>query len=69
MLKNKTGRSRAMILKIDLEKAYDRLEWRFIKQTLIDVGLLQMMVNVIMECLSNASFRPSRNGECIDIIQ
>lgn len=49
-LKHKIGRSRDVIIKINLEKAYNRLEWHFIKQTLVDVGLPQLMVNVIMEC-------------------
>lgn len=31
MLKSKHGRKGGLILKIDLEKAYDRLEWTFIK--------------------------------------
>lgn len=51
-----------MIIKVDLEKAYDRLEWHFIKQTLVEAGLPQLMVDVIMECITNASFHLLWNG-------
>lgn len=52
-----------MILKIDLEKAYDRLEWHFIEETLIDVVLPQRMAEMIMDCVTNAGFRLLWNGE------
>lgn len=35
----KKGKVGYMILKIDLEKAYDRLSWSFIRETLREVGL------------------------------
>lgn len=45
-----------MIIKIDLEKAYDHLEWHFIVETLVDVGLPQILVNVIMERVEGGFF-------------
>lgn len=68
-LKNKKGRKGGMIVKIDMEKAYKRLEWPFIVDTLQDVGLPETMVNVIMRCVSNATFRLLWNGECTNTIQ
>lgn len=47
-LRHKQGSRGGMILKVDLEKAYDRLEWSFIEATLIDVELPMSMVGVIM---------------------
>lgn len=58
-----------MIVKIDLEKAYDRLEWHFIEQTLNDIGLPHMMVKMIMQCVSNAFFRLIRNEGSTSRIQ
>lgn len=63
---HKRGRKGGMILKIDLDKAYDRLEWSFIQETLLDAGLPRQMVNVIMQCVTNASFRLLWNGELTD---
>jgi hypothetical protein len=34
-LRTQKGRTGSMVLKIDLEKAYDRLEWGFIREVLI----------------------------------
>lgn len=60
---------RSIVKKIDLEKAYDRLEWSFVEETLLDVGLPECMVGVIMSCISSAAFRLMWNGESTKIIQ
>lgn len=61
-----------MIIKVDLEKAFDQIEWDFLQQTLEDVGLPGKIMNVIMQLLSRGScclicnseathrFKPSR---------
>ena len=41
-----------MAVKIDLEKAYDRLSWEFIQDTLCDVGLDGVWVRNIMQCVT-----------------
>lgn len=38
-MSHKTQGKGIMLIKIDLEKAYDRVSWRFIKDTLQIVGL------------------------------
>ncbi|XP_019152396.1 PREDICTED: uncharacterized protein LOC109149189 [Ipomoea nil] len=43
-----------MVLKIDLEKAYDRLDWSFIRNTLQEVGLNDVWVRNIMHCVESA---------------
>lgn len=40
-----------MILKIDLEKAYDHFSWDFIRETLMEVGLSSDWVQNTMECV------------------
>lgn len=55
-----------MIIKIVLDKAYDGLEWEFIKSTLEDVGLPRMMIKVTMECITNGSFCLLWNKELTD---
>jgi hypothetical protein len=45
-----------------MAKAYDRLEWSFIKQTLISMGFPQNLVQTIMNCVSTVSFSILVNG-------
>lgn len=47
-LRNFHGNKRGMILKIDLEKAYNRLSWDFLQHTLSKAGLLRELIHVIM---------------------
>lgn len=62
----KEGSEGGMVVKVDLKKAYDRLERSFIKETLNDVGLPEAMMGMIMTCISSAAFRLLWNGESID---
>lgn len=55
-----------MAVKIDLEKAYDRLNWDFIKETLEDIGLPREFVNMVWHCISSSSMRVLWNGEALD---
>lgn len=51
-----------MALKMDLEKAYDRLEWDFVVWTLNAAGFPPRMVSVIKECISTSSLKILWNG-------
>lgn len=52
-----------MIIKLDLEKAYDRLEWNFINETLDSAGFPFNIINLVMNCLNSASLCINWNGE------
>ena len=41
-----------MAVKVDLAKAYDRLEWSFIHKVLIAFHLPQSLIELIMSCIS-----------------
>lgn len=54
------------MVKINLEKAYDRLEWGFIQDTLQHFVLPQHLVDVIMLCVTTSTFGIFWNGEATD---
>ena len=61
-LRKRKGRIGYMVVKIDLEKAYDRLEWSFIKMVLEHFGFPENMINLIMSCVSTPTTALLLNG-------
>jgi hypothetical protein len=53
----------AFMLKIDLAKAFDRLEWSFILLALARKGLHGYFINLIHSCISTPSFSVISNGQ------
>lgn len=61
-IKNKkSGRGSLGALKLDMDKAYDRLSWKFIRVVMESMGFNQHQVN-FQECISTASFQLLING-------
>ncbi|KAK4257184.1 hypothetical protein QN277_006806 [Acacia crassicarpa] len=58
------GRKKGFVaIKIDMEKAFDRLDWGFIKNTLVGLQLADNLINLIMACVSTTSMSILWNGE------
>ena len=51
-----------MIVKIDLEKAFDRMEWSFVRRVLIHFGFLPMIIKLTLSCISSTSTSLLFNG-------
>lgn len=47
---------------VDLQKAYDTLDWDFLKETLTFLNFPCRFIDWIMECVSTASYSISLNG-------
>jgi hypothetical protein len=58
----KKGRLGHLILKLDLEKAYDRLEWSFIRKVLSFFKFPPSFVDLVLECVTISSFSILVNG-------
>lgn len=46
-----------MALNIHMEKAYDRIRWDFIRDSLVDAQLLTKLIGVIMQCVTSPSLQ------------
>ena len=58
----KKGKGRVMAIKLDLEKAYDRLEWSFIRDTLKLFRIPNNLISLIMSCISSSDISNLFNG-------
>jgi len=61
------GRSGYMAIKIDLDKAYDRMEWSFIQDTLIFFKFPSQLIALIMSCVSSSSISILFNGGALEL--
>ena len=64
----KKGKVGYMAIKIDLKKAYDKLEWSFIREMLIRIYLPQGLIKLIMRCISSVNTSILVNGVRLDQI-
>lgn len=58
----KKGRKGALAIKIDLEKAYDRIEWSFLHQALFFFKFPEKLIRLIMKCVATPSIQILVNG-------
>jgi len=59
----KQKNQKALILKLDLKKAFDCIDWEFLRLILHAAGFGEQLINWILACVSNANFAVLINGE------
>ena len=51
-----------MLLKLDIQKAYDKVDWRFLYKTLEAYGFSKQWINIIFQCISTPKISILING-------
>ena len=52
----------SMVVKTDMSKAYDRIEWAFLEKVLQQFGFEAVWINWVMECVTTVSYSYLING-------
>jgi hypothetical protein len=65
----KTKKLKALILKLDLKKAYDCINWDFLRLTLLQTGFGLPTTNWILSCVNTTTYAVLINGESTHFFQ
>ena len=63
MKNHNSGNTGFMALKLDMSKAYDWVEWSFLKDVMVKMGFNDKWIALIMECITSVSYSLLVNGE------
>lgn len=63
MKHNQAKKRGYMALKLDMSKAYDRIEWDFLRSMMTKMGFLPLWVERIMVCVTSVSYSFLVNGQ------
>ena len=64
----KKGKTGSLALKLDISKAYDRVEWAFLRGIMLKMGFLTIWIDQVMTCVSSSSFSILINGKPFGMI-
>ncbi|XP_059441954.1 uncharacterized protein LOC132174292 [Corylus avellana] len=56
------GKNEFMAIKLDMRKAYDRVEWRLLETVMLRMGFNSRWIHLIMMCVSTAQYAVLVNG-------
>ena len=60
---NNACKDKFLAIKTDMSKAYDRVEWPFVKRLLLKMGFSNDWVALMMQCISSVNYKVLLNGQ------
>lgn len=65
MRRRKKGRNHVCAVKLDMMKAYDRVEWHYLEAIMLRLGFSTSFVRLTMKCVTSVRFTVRVNGELL----
>ena len=63
MKNHKMGKTGYMAMKLDMSKAYNKVEWVFLKEIMRKLGFEERWINLMMVCVKSVSYSILFNGK------
>lgn len=57
-----------MALKLDISKAYDRIEWMFLEEVTRQMGFGERWISLILKCVSTVSYSILINSKVLVLL-
>ena len=61
-MKRKRGKQGWCAVKLDMMKAYDRVEWAYLQGIMQQLGFAEDWISLVMRCVTSVSFQVKVNG-------
>jgi hypothetical protein len=66
--RKRSGRKGYAAIKLDMSKAYDRVEWKFLQEMMIRLGFNRRWTDLVMKCVTTVRYQVKVNGDATETI-
>jgi len=66
LFNKRRGETSYATIKLDMSKAYDRVEWSFLEDMMSKMGFHRRWIELILNCVTSVNYRIKVNGVLTD---